>query len=430
MRVIEQGRRQAGDPDIIFSESLPGEKAFVIVPDEGTASSRKPVAREALNVLITLAGRGRMLLAALALGALGGLLLSFILPAHYVATARILPPQASQSALTSLLGQLGPLAAMGGRDLGLKNPSDIYVDMLQSRKLQDELIRLYDLKSVYGVKTLTDARKKLTQRSTISASKDGLISINVDDKSAKRSADLANAYVSQLYLLNQNLATTEAGQRRLFYEQQLDKAKEDLARAEVDLKQTEEETGVFSLEGQGKAAVESSARLQAQIAAKEVELRSLSSFATEQNPDLLRAREELAGLRQQLAILQSKQSRSDISTGKFPEAGLRYVRKLREVKYRETLFEILARQYEAAKLDESKNAAVIQTLDDAVVPEKPSYPQHGTFALLGALIALLLGVVAVLAVEAGQRMMRDPERSSQLQELRSHLAGRSAGAQP
>jgi uncharacterized protein involved in exopolysaccharide biosynthesis len=216
----------------------------------------------------------------------------------------------------------------------------------------------------------------------------------------------------------------------LFYEQQLDKAKEDLARAEVGLKQTEEATGVFSLEGQGKAAVESSARLQAQIAAKEVELRSLSSFATEQNPDLLRAREELAGLRQQLAILQSKESHTELSTGKFPEAGLKYVRKLREVKYRETLFEILARQYEAAKLDESKNAAVIQTLDDAVVPEKPSFPHHGTFTILGAVITLLVAVIAVFAHEGWQVLMQDPERSSQLQVLRSYLGRRSAGVQP
>ncbi len=428
--MVEPGRREAGAPDLIFPESLQGEKAFVIVPEEGSASPRKPITGELFNALIVLARRSRLLLVAVIAGALGGLLLSFILPAHYVATARILPPQASQSTLTSLLGQLGPLAAMGGRDLGLKNPSDIYVDMLQSRKLQDELIRLYDLQNVYGLKTLTDARKKLAQRSSISASKDGLISINVDDKSARRAADLANAYVSQLYLLNQNLATTEAGQRRLFYEQQLDKAKEDLARAEVDLKQTEEETGVFSLEGQGKAAVESSARLQGQIAAKEVELRSLSSYATEQNPDLRRAREELAGLRQQLAILQSKESRTELSTGKFPEAGLKYVRKLREVKYRETLFEILARQYEAAKLDESKNAAVIQTLDDAVVPEKPSWPQHGTFTLLGAVIALLVAIVAIFAMEGAQRMMQDPERSRQLRAIGAHLRGGSAGEQP
>jgi tyrosine-protein kinase Etk/Wzc len=334
-----------------------------------------------------------------------------------------MPPQQSQTTLSALLGQLGPLGMLGAKDLGLKSTSDLYVDMLQSRTIADALIQQFDLKREYNLKTQADTRLKLAARSAISATKDGIISISVLDPDPKKAADMANAYVTELYKLNQNLATTEAGQRRVFYEQQLEKAKEDLSRAEIEMKQTEESTGMLSLEGQTKAAVESAAHLQALIAAKEVELQSLGAFATDQNPELQRVRTELAALRQQQAALQSKGAKGELTAGKLPEAGLQYVRKLREFKYRETLFEILARQYEAAKMDESKNASVIQVLDMAVESEKPSSPVRPAFAGGGALGGLLFAVLIVFAQATAARWRRDPEKRSKLRLLGMYLRG-------
>ena len=406
-------------PQRVFEEST-----YVLVPEEGSArpaSSRD--SEDWFDLLISLARRWRFVLTALVAGTALALGLSFLMSTKYASVARIMPPQQSQTTLSALLGQLGPLGMFGAKDLGLKSTSDLYVDMLQSRTIADALIEQFNLKQEYHLKTQADTRLKLAARSSISATKDGIISISVLDPDPKKAAAMANAYVTELYKLNQNLATTEAGQRRVFYEQQLEKAKEDLSRAEVEMKQTEESTGMLSLEGQTKAAVESSARLQALIAEKEVELQRLASFATDQNPELQRLRAELAGLHQQQAALQSKNAKGELTAGELPEAGLQYVRKLREFKYRETLFEILARQYEAAKMDESKNASVIQVLDPAVEAEKPSSPVRLAFAGGGALAGLLFAFMVVFMQSMVERWRRDPERGSKLRLLSMYLRG-------
>lgn len=404
-------------PQRLFEEGV-----YVLVAEDGDEhqeSARTP--EDGLDLLILLAKRRRLILTAVIAGAGLALGLSFLIASKYASTARIMPPQQSQTTLSALLGQLGPLGVLGGKDLGLKSTSDLYVDMLQCRTIVDALIQQFDLQKEYGEKTQAETRQKLAERSAISAAKDGIISISVLDPDPKKAAAMANSYVIELYKLNQNLATTEAGQRRVFYEQQLERAKEDLARAEAEMKQTEESTGMLNLEGQTNVAVESSARLQALIAGKEVEIQSLSSFATEQNPELQRMRAELAALRRQQAGLQSKSSKGEMTAGKLPEAGLEYVRKLREFKYRETLFEILARQYEAARMDESKNASVIQVLDNAVESEKPSSPMRSAFAGGGAIAGLFLAMLVVLAQSTLAQWRCDPAKRSKLRLLSMYL---------
>ena len=404
-------------------QSLFEENAYVLVPEDGVERMSSRATEDWFDLLILLVKKWRFLLAALLAGAGLALGVSFLISTKYVSVARIMPPQQSQTTLSALLGQLGPLGMFGAKDLGLKSTSDLYVDMLQSRTIADALIQQFGLKEEYRLKTQADIRLKLAARSAISATKDGIISISVLDPDPKKAAAMANAYVAELYKLNQSLATTEAGQRRVFYEQQLEKAKEDLSRAEIEMKQTEESTGMLSLEGQTKAAVESAAHLQALIAAKEVELQSLASFATEQNPELQRLRAELAALRQQQAALQSKGSKGELTAGQLPEAGLQYVRKLREFKYRETLFEILARQFEAAKMDESKNASVVQVLDPAVESEKPSSPERLAFTGGGAIAGLFFAVLIVFAQSTAARWRRDPERRGKLRLLSMYLRG-------
>ncbi|HEY7404728.1 MAG TPA: Wzz/FepE/Etk N-terminal domain-containing protein [Candidatus Angelobacter sp.] len=400
------------------------EGAYVLVPED---SDERPQSQRAtedwFDLLLLVVKRWRFILTAIVAGAALAAAVSFAVSTKYASVARIMPPQQSQTTLSALLGQLGPLGMLGSKDLGLKSTSDLYVDMLQSRTIADALIQQFELKREYNLKTQAETRLKLASRSSISATKDGIISISVLDPDARKAAAIANAYVTELYKLNQALATTEAGQRRVFYEQQLEKAKEDLARAEVEMKQTEESTGMLSLEGQTKAAVESAARLQALIAAKEVEVQRLASFATEQNPELQRLRTELAALRQQQSALQSKGPNGQLTAGKLPEAGLEYVRKMREFKYRETLFEILARQFEAAKMDESKNASVVQVLDPAVESEKPSSPVRSAFAGGGALAGLFFAVLIVFGQSTVARWRRDPERRSKLRLLSMYLRG-------
>src|ERR1019366_9502606 len=147
-------------------------------------------------------------------------------------------------------------------------------------------------------------RKTLESRSKIAAGDEGLISISVADRDPKRAADIANAYVDDLHELNGKLAITEAGQRRVFYQQQLDGEQEVLTQVEVALKQMEEKSGLMQPDAQGRAIVSAVADMRAQVAIHEVQLQAMRTYATENNPDVKRAQQELAGLRAQLAKLE------------------------------------------------------------------------------------------------------------------------------
>jgi uncharacterized protein involved in exopolysaccharide biosynthesis len=350
---------------------------------------------------------------------------SLLLPNLYTGTTSILPPQQSQSVAMNLVGQLGPVLGMNPADFGLRNNSDLYVAMLESRTIAERLVLRFGLIERYDETTMTDSVDELRRRSGVSANKQGVITVEVDDTDPRVAAALANAYVEELSRLTDRLAVTEAAQRRLFFEQQLRAAKDDLARAESELKVVQETTGLIHLEGQAKAIIESVAVLRGQIAAKEVQIRAMRSFATSQNPDLQRAEAELQGLRGQLAILERNNisGRGDIQipTSKVPEAGLAYVRKLRDVKYYETIFELLAKQFEIAKIDEARTATIIQVLDRATPPELKSKPKRSLIVLVAAVLAAFLAILLAFSLEIGRRLVADPENAARIQILKSYL---------
>jgi tyrosine-protein kinase Etk/Wzc len=380
-----------------------------------------------LDLLIILSRRKHIILRTTLAAAVLASVFSLCLPNRYTATANILPPQQSPSLAASMVGQLGglgPMAAMAQRDFGLKNPNDIYVGMLRSRTSEDALIRRFDLLRVYGVNRMSDARRKLQNASSILLSKEGFVSISVEDEDRSRAPQIANGYVEQLRKLTQDLAVTEAGQRRIFFERQLELARNNLADAEQGLKETEQSTGVIQLDGQAKAIIESVVKLRAQIAAKEVELHAMRLFSTEQNPDVMLGEQKLSGLRAQLALLEKQGGGSgdlQVPAGSVPEAGLQYVRKLRDVKYSEAIFELLAKQYEAARLDEAKTAAVIQVLDPAIEPDRKSSPRRMLIVLIVSLLGFCGAVGYVLSAEALCRMRSDPDVNDRLTTLRTSV---------
>jgi uncharacterized protein involved in exopolysaccharide biosynthesis len=327
-----------------------------------------------------------------------------------------------------MLAQLGGLAGAAGGALGIKNPNDLYVGMLKSRTLADSLIQRFELQKVYDAKTMFDTRKELDTNTKITSGKDGIITIDFDDKDPRRAATVANAYVEELYKLTQTLAVTEASQRRLFFEKQLALAKDHLASAEVALRQTQERTGLIKLDEQGRAIIESVARLRAEIAAKEVQLGAMRTFATENNPDYVMVGRQLGGLRAQLAKLEKTNTAGEgdifVPTGKVPEVGLEYVRKVRDVKYHEVLFELLAKQYEIARVDEARDTSIIQVLDKAIEPEKKSKPKRLLIVILTALVVGFLAVIWAFVREAGERARQNPQQAERLNLLRRYLLGR------
>lgn len=351
--------------------------------------------------------------------------LSLLMPNIYTGTASVLPPQQSQSGSSAILGQLGALGGMSGSALGLKNPSDLYIGMLNSRTVADRIIDRFKLQSVYGTKTLTDTRLTLSSSSTIGSGKEGIIVIDVKDKDPKRAAALANGYVEELQRLTQTLAITEASRRRLFFEKQLLQSKQLLVDAELSMKVMQEKSGLIQLNGQAEALIKSSADLRAQIASKEVALSAMQTFATGSNPEYMRARQELVGLREQLRKMESglNQGSGDllVGSGRIPEAGLEYVRRVRDVKYAETIFELMSKQFEIAKLDEAKDSSIIQALDVAIVPDKKSKPNRGVIVVSTILFVGILTMFWILASEFLRKMKENPAQLRRLRKLSDSL---------
>lgn len=333
----------------------------------------------------------------------------------------IMPPQQQSSGVAAMLGQLGGLAGAASGIAGIKNPNDLYVGILGSRTIADNLITRFNLQEKYKKNVMDDVYRILAgARQISSGKKDGLISISIDDEDPKFAAELANAYVDELIKLTQTMAVTEASQRRLFFERQMKEAKDNLASAEVALRTTQEKTGMIQPEGQVQAIIASIAQLKGTIAAKEVQLNSMRIFATAQNPELLRTQEELRGLQIQLQKLEKRQPTKEgdflVSTGEIPEIGVKYVRALREVKYYETMFELFSKQYELAKIDEAKDSSIIQVLDIAVPSERKIAPKRAIITIAGFLVGGILGILIAFIVEVYRRVRQHP-RSSRWQEL-------------
>jgi tyrosine-protein kinase Etk/Wzc len=344
--------------------------------DEISLLDLAQVIAENLRLLVL----GPLLVGVVALG------ISFLIRPTFTASTVFLPPQQQQSAAASLLQNLGALGGIAGAATGIKNPNDQYVAFVKSRHVQDRLIERLKLQERYEAEFLQDTRKALENNTRISAGKDGLLTVEVDDHDPAFAAQLANAHVEELSNLMERLAVTEAQQRRQFFERQLLTTKDKLTKAEQALR----ESGVNSsaLKSNPAAAVEAVARIQAEIAAQEVRLQSMRTYLAETAPELRQALTELSALKGQLAKLEG-------SSGQPQQGDSDYIARFRDFKYYEALFELFAKQFELAKVDEAKEGATIQVIDVAVEPELKSKPKRATIAVLATLatgFALLLFV--------------------------------------
>jgi len=372
-----------------------------------------------VDLAITLAKNKKTILVVPIISGMVALVICFFIPNVYTADTQILPPQ-QQSSASAMLIQLGSLpGGLAGisSGMGIKNPNDTYVAMLKSRTLQDKLIKRFKLQIVYDKKSFEKSRLALREATTVKVGKDGIIGLSVEDHDPRRASLLANAYVDELQQMTQVFAVTEASQRRLFFEKQLLLAKQSLGDSEIAMKQLQEKTGIIQLDAQAKLVIGTAAQLKAQIAMKEVELGAQRTFSTGDNPDYIRSQQILAGLRSQLAKVETGR----VTSGKVPEAGLEYMRRVRDLKYAETVYELLAKQFEVAKIDEAKQSSVIQVLDRALVPEKKSKPQRSMIVLLSSIVGGFLAILWVFISEALQNAKKDEESGAQLKLLRDYL---------
>lgn len=353
--------------------------------------------------LATILGEEKKILFGLPIAAgIVAVVVSLLMTPIFTATTTLLPPQSSKGGAAALLGQLGGLGGLAGIDIGGGASSpEMFVTMLQSRSAKDKMIERFDLMKRYEAEFKADVYTRLDKVVEITTDKkSGLISVAVDDEEPQFAADMANAYYEVLKELLTRVAITEAQQKRVFFEEQFAKAKNELADAEVRLKEVQERTGLIQLEGQARATFEAIAQLRAEVTRREAQLAALRSFATTSNPEYRRVSSELASLRTQLAETEkttgtNSEDLTAFSTGKLPEQGLEFIRAFREVKYNEAIFEIMAKQFEVAKIEEARDTSNIQQLDFAVAPEKRSRPQRTILVLACIAVGLIFVVIYI-----------------------------------
>jgi tyrosine-protein kinase Etk/Wzc len=333
---------------------------------------------------------------------------SFTIPPSYTAKTQFLPPQQQQSSTASMLASLGALGGLAGAATSLKSPADQYIAFMKSVSVQDALIERFKLVEKYEAKLKTDARLALTGSVRIASGKDGLIGVEVDDKDPKFAADLANAHVDELRNLLARLAVTEAQKRRMFFEKQLQITKENFTKADLALKASGINSSV--LKSSPASAVEAVARFKAGISVQEVKLGTMRNYLTESSPDFKLALSELASLKSQLSKAEKEEPASNGATD--------YVAKYREFKYQETMFELFAKQFELAKVDESREGAEIQVLDVAEPPERNAKPKKTMIAVITTVASGFALLLFVFIRSALKNASQDEETKLKLSALK------------
>ena len=325
-------------------------------------------------------------LKAVAVGAVTAILTfgaSFLIPETFTARTTFLPPQQQQGGAAAALASLGALSGLVQGNQGLRTSGDLYVSLIESRTITDKLIDAYNLRSVYDETYTADARRQLVKRTRATIGRrDGIISIEVDDREPERAAAVANAYVKELQAITTQLVLTEAQQRRAFFEQQVRQTRNDLLESQQVLAKSGVEVG--SIKAEPKAAAEAYSRIRSEYAAAEIKLRALRLTLADGAPEV-----------QQQALLAST-LRAELNrqeATRLEPAGTAYLSAYRDYKYQETLFELLSKQFELARIDESREGGRIQIIDSAVPPERKSHPKRGALSAAGG----ALGMLAALA---------------------------------
>ena len=387
-----------------------------------------------IDVLIVLLKHKRALIG-ITLGAAAlSAAICFLIPHTYKAETKILPPQENSSSIAAqLIGQISGTTGIQASSLGLKSPGDLYAGLLACRTIFDKVIDQFNLMDVYnrGIKKWfftyhrEDCLKDLADAINIDNGTDGIITLDVEDRDPHRAAGMANTFTDELLKLDRALSTTDAARRRLFYNDLLTNTKKNLADAEDVLKAYEEKTGALQIDEQAKAVIEGIAAIKAMIASKEVEVNVMRSYARASNPDLQKAEQELRELSEQMRRLEAKGGGNMghdplMPTERMPSVGTEYLRKVRDVKFNEVLFDLLAKQYESAKVDEAGQASVVQIVDRAIPPDKPDKPKTILIIIISTFAGFFVSVMIAFILEYKEKAQTNPKTKDRIQLLKRY----------
>ncbi|MCX5890455.1 MAG: hypothetical protein NTY36_13565 [Deltaproteobacteria bacterium] len=389
-----------------------------------------------LDYLIVLARHSRMIIYGSITAMALAYLILLILPNRYTAIARLLPPQQNLTLSAQLLNSLGgggvpgaPIAGgMAGTAaglLGLKSPSDLYVNIINGNTIYDRIIERFNLRQLYKAKYIETARQVLASKTNISSQKDGIIAIEVTDKDPRRAAEIANAFSEELNKLLQGLAVQEATGRLTFLDKERLQTSQNLTKAENILRTFSEQNNVIQIDTQTRGALEYIAQLRAEIDAKEVRIQVMRQQATPYNFDMMRSETEIKGLRDKLANAEKQYDQTCagdvcLTTSKVPALGLEYLRLYREVKFQDALYQLYNKMVELARLDMMKDFTVVQVVDQALPAEKRSNKRLLPVLLAGTITFFMMILVA-FGLQGWRNARASEENSRRLGALRDNL---------
>jgi len=345
---------------------------------------------------------------------LTAMVVSLQMPKIYESTSTLLPQFDSKEG-----GGLGALlAASGAQSFGISlpgmpaTPTDIFVAMLKSRTMADDVIKQYKLMEQYEAETMQDAREALEDQSDIKVTKEKVINITVESKDPELAADIANFYVANLDRLNRTLNVSKVSQNRAFIEQRLDETRVNLVKAEEALKEFQVKNKMVAVEAQSQAMFAAAAQVQAQISAQEVELQVMRSYLSPGNPELARVQSSIEGLKKQLRLLEFGKNGKGMLPGDrlhpamitVPLLALDYGRLMRDLKVQETLYAMLTSQYEQAKIAEARDTPTVQVLDPAIPAEMKSKPRIALNMMISGVLALFLSIFLAFFLEYLERI--------------------------
>ena len=359
----------------------------------------------------------RFILRVAGIGLALSVLIALLIPQRFQSTARLMPPDQGSSGmglamlaaeggglgsqLGSGLGSLGSgLGGIAGDLLGIKNSSDLFIGILQSRTVQDDLINKFDLRKVYSDRKMEDARDDLGKHTDLSADrKTGIITIQVMDHSPKRAATMAEEYLNELNWVVNQLNTSSAHRERVFLEERLGQVKRDLESAENSFSQFASKNTAIDVPAQGRAMIEAAATLEGQLIAAQTELQGLKQMYSDGNVRVRSTQARVDELQRQLQKLGGKFDEVPGSSGKeddsmypsirqLPVLGVSYADLFRNTRIQETIFASLTQQYELAKVEEAKETPSIKVLDPPDIPGKKSFPPRLVIVALGTMLAI------------------------------------------
>jgi uncharacterized protein involved in exopolysaccharide biosynthesis len=429
-------------------------------PPHGSNSATLPFSNEkTVTKLRMLWDQRRFLLRLMVLGLLLGTVIAFLVPTRYESTTRLMPPDQSNSGMAMLSAALGgrsggsgsgggSIGAIAGDLLGMKTSTDLFIGILQSRTVEDDLINKFDLRKIYRDRYFKDAREDLESKTDISSDrKSGIIKIRVTDHDPKRAAAMAGEYVAELDRLVAKVNTTSAHREREFLEARLTEVQRDLESAEKQFSEFASKNTALDIPTQGKAMIEAAAALKGQLIVAQMELQGMRQIYSDNNVRVRGLQARVDEIQKQMLQLGGT---ADVPSGKssqiddpsifpsirrLPALGVNYADLYRTTKVQEAVFETLTQEYELAKVQEAKETPSVKLIDTPDVPEKHSFPHRSWLILGAATLFLLSGAAWIFGTEHWGRIdEKDPGKEFVMEiasSLKSFLPATSAhGSSP